>query len=333
MKSGASAFITNWDIHYDRLKLKCPMSCEHIAKPEKCQGHGCQSVGVNPIILREIFEKTKYLIRNVRHKNLVQYLALNVYLYESTVLIEVAQEFIEGESIRSICENGQSVNVAAIGKEVLDTMIYMQNKPTEVTHGYLNDKSIFLDKSGAYRISDYDLVPYLMYLKGIDILHKQSDVDALGTMIARLRDMMMKSTDDFIDECHSGRVIQYTDLLKHPFLSNNWYCNKKPRKNSHSIENFQIESQIGSGSFGIVLKAKQEVDKKFYAIKVIQMPENRNQYEKFAREAELISRINHKNVVRYITSWKQESVNLAEFRKQYSLCSDDESMSTESFSG
>lgn len=330
-QSGATAFLTNWDIHHDHFQLKCPMSCEYIAKPEKCQGH---KFNLFSPTLAELVEKAKYLIRNVKHKNLVRYLGLNVYYKQNIVRIQVAQEYIEGDSIRNLCQNGQLVNVAAIGKEVLESIVYVQNKPTEVTHGYLNDKSIFLDKSGTCRVSDYDLIPYLMYLKGHDILHKESDVSALGTLITQLRDVILKSTNDFIDECHSGRVIHSSDLRKHHFLSNNWYCHKKERKSSHSIENFQILSTIGHGSFGTVLKAKQEVDKKLYALKIIEMPENKNEYEKAAREAELISRINHRNVVRNITSWKQENVNLAEFRKQYSLESDDdfddESMVTDS---
>lgn len=329
--NGSAAFLTTWDFRMDECDLKCPITCEYIAKPGQCPGHDCED-RFSTIAL-DLVNRAKYLIRNVKHKNLVQYLGLNVYLiFDEFVRIQIAQEFIEGESIRNLCQNGQFMNVAAITKEVLESIIYVQKKPTEVVLGYLNDKSIFLDKSGVCRVSDYDLIPYLMYLKGNNILHEESDVSALGTLIAQLRDISLKSTNDFIDECHSGRVLQSSDLLKHNFLSNNWYCHKKERKNSHSIENFLIESEIGRGSFGAVLKAKHEVDKKLYAIKVVEMPAKKSEYEKFAREAELISRINHRNVVRYITSWTQENVNIAEFRKQYSLASDDESMTTESLS-
>lgn len=327
VKNGSIAFIKNWYFDINQIISKCPMSCEYIAKPEKCQGHGFDLFK----ILSEIVQKAKYLINNVKHRNLVRYLALNMYFRGPILRIQVAQEFIEGESIQSICENGRLVNVASISKEVLDSIIYMQNKPTEVTHGYLNDKSIFLDKSGLCRVADFDLIPYLMYLKGFDILHKESDVNALGNLVARLSDIIMKSTNDFIDQCHSGRIIHFSDLLKHHFLSNNWYCNEKPT-NNNKIENFHIENELGRGSFGVVLKAKQQVDKKFYAIKIIEMPEKQNEYEKFAREAELISRINHKHIVRHITSWKQQNVNLPEFRRQYSSCSDDESMETGTFS-
>lgn len=75
---------------------------------------------------------------------------------------------------------------------------------------------------------------------------------------------------------------------------------------------------LGQGSFGTVFKAKQHVDKKFYALKIISMPKRKNAYEKFSREAEIMADINHKHVVRYITSWKQ-TVNLPAFRQQYGI--------------
>lgn len=326
IKSGSVAFITVWDFEIDQIQTKCPMSCEYIAKPQKCKGHE----NVLRDILIGLAKRAKYLINNVKHKNLVRYLALNIYLCGPKLRIKVAQELIDGESIRSICENGQLVNVSAIGKEVLESIIYFQNKPTEITHGYVNDKSIFLDKSGMCRVSDFDLIPYLMYLKGVHNMHNESDVNALGNLIAQLRDIIMVSTNDFIDKCRGhGHVIQNSDLLKHHFLSNNWYCNKKPKnRNNQSIESFVIEKELGQGSFGVVLKAKQQIDKKSYAIKIVEMPEDKHQYEKAEREAELISRINHKNIARYITSWKQENVNLTEFREQYGSCIDDESMAT-----
>lgn len=58
------------------------------------------------------------------------------------------------------------------------------------------------------------------------------------------------------------------------------------------------------------------------------MPDNRNEYEKYAREAELISRIRHRNVVQTIASWTQKNVILPEFRRKYSIDFDDESMVT-----
>lgn len=198
------------------------MSCEYINQPQKCQRHskGTRSHYRSCLAVRDIIDRAKYLIKNVKHKNLVRYVGLNVYYCRYPILkIQIAQEFIDGESIRSIRENGKKINVSAIGEEVLESIIYMQNKPTEVTHGYLNDKSIFRDKNGRYRVADYGIFKYLMYLKGTDRLNNVSDVNALGNLIAYLGDTSLESTSDFINQCQSGRLFQYSDLFNHKFLS------------------------------------------------------------------------------------------------------------------
>lgn len=302
------------------------MSCEYIAKPSKCEGHR----NTIKAILKEFHTRANFLIKRIEHKNLVRYVACRGALDDHFLRIYLAQEFVEGESIRSICENGQLLNISAVGKEVLESIIYLQNKSNGITHGYMSDKTVFLDNSGVCRVTHYNLIPYLMYLNGVYDIHKESDMNALGKLIDQLSGILLKSSHDFVTKCCSGRIVNNSGLLKHPFISN-VYHNEKSTKSGLSIENFDIEKELGRGSFGIVLKAKQHVDKNIYAIKIIVMPENKNVYEKFSREAELMAGINHKNIVRYITSWKQK-VNLPEFRKQYDICSDDESMGSESSS-
>lgn len=336
LRNGRKAFITSWEFEIDQLGSKCPISCPYIAKPEECQGHGNATETFNAILM-ELTDRGKYLINNVHHKHLVRYVNVDLlmtieklhdYVYTGTpkFIVEIAQEFIEGESIRSICENGHLGDDRKIGKEVLESITYLENKPTVITHGYLNDKSIFMDQSGVCRVADFDLIPYLMYLKGVHKLHQECDLKALGNLMEQLKDITTKQSNDFVEQCRSGRVIHNSDLLKHQYLSDNRPCRKREPKSDISIENFKIEEKLGGGSFGVVLRAKQETDERSYAIKLVAMPENRNEYEKAAREAELISRINHKYVVRYITSWKQQNVNLTEFRNQYGLPGDDESM-------
>lgn len=295
------------------------MSCEYIAKPPECQGHK----NVIHAILKEFHARANYLIQKVKHKNLVRYLGVDSSVYGSLLEIRVAQEFVEGDSIQEICESGQLLNVSVVGKEVLESIIYLQNKANGITHGFLNDKSIFMDKNGVCRVADYNLIPYLMYLKGEYCLHRESDLNAIGNLVNKLSDAMKKASEDFINKCCSGRIVTSEKLLEHPFVSR-LYRTKKPSQNGLSVDSFDIETCLGCGSFGTVLKAKQRVDNKHYALKIIVMPESENLYDKVSREAELMSTVDNKNVVRYITSWKQHGVNLPAFRNEYNIPLDDD---------
>ncbi|GCC17119.1 hypothetical protein chiPu_0017455 [Chiloscyllium punctatum] len=64
------------------------------------------------------------------------------------------------------------------------------------------------------------------------------------------------------------------------------------------IDGFSQFEEIGGGAFGHVYKAKNNVDGQYYAIKEVSM-----QNEKTKREAESLAKTEHRNIVRYHTSW------------------------------
>ena len=67
---------------------------------------------------------------------------------------------------------------------------------------------------------------------------------------------------------------------------------------------FEIINFIGKGAFGDVLKVRNILDNRQYAIKRIPLTyKNKQLYRKMTREVELLSRLNHENVVRYYNSW------------------------------
>lgn len=237
----------------------------------------------------------------------------------------LVQEYIDGESIRSLRNRGKMPNIASIAKEILLAISYLRDMHIPITHGYLNEKSIFLDKSGKCRVADFDLIPYLMYLKGTHEIHQRSDLDTLGLMLQTQSQQVVQTMNNFINQCCSGRVFSYSKLMKHPFLSNEW-CQTSAilhEQKQSLLEHFDIEKQLGSGGFGDVLQAKHRTDKRSYAIKFIEMPnKSKKELEQMEREVEIISGITHKHVVRYITSWKQK-INRSELRKY--IDDDDES--------
>uniref|UniRef100_A0A182WF08 non-specific serine/threonine protein kinase n=1 Tax=Anopheles minimus TaxID=112268 RepID=A0A182WF08_9DIPT len=69
---------------------------------------------------------------------------------------------------------------------------------------------------------------------------------------------------------------------------------------------FELLSYLGKGAYGDVLKVRNKLDNREYAIKRIRLPaRSKHFYKKMIREVELLSRLNHENVVRYYNSWTE----------------------------
>ncbi|XP_060526951.1 eIF-2-alpha kinase GCN2 isoform X2 [Cylas formicarius] len=67
---------------------------------------------------------------------------------------------------------------------------------------------------------------------------------------------------------------------------------------------FEIMELLGKGAFGDVLKVKNKLDGRFYAIKRIKLnPQKKVLNKKIGREVMLLSRTLHENVVRYYNAW------------------------------
>lgn len=65
---------------------------------------------------------------------------------------------------------------------------------------------------------------------------------------------------------------------------------------------FEILKWLGKGGFGDVIKVKNKLDGRFYAIKRIPLNPTQKQFtRKITREVKLLSRLNHENVVRLVS--------------------------------
>ena len=83
-----------------------------------------------------------------------------------------------------------------------------------------------------------------------------------------------------------------------------------PTSDAHSRlkTEFVILRSLGSGAFGDVIKVKNKLDGRLYAIKRITLnPQRVSLTRKITREVKLLSRLNHENVVRYYNSWMELS--------------------------
>ncbi|KAJ2660706.1 eukaryotic translation initiation factor 2-alpha kinase [Coemansia sp. RSA 1200] len=64
---------------------------------------------------------------------------------------------------------------------------------------------------------------------------------------------------------------------------------------------------VGKGGFGSVVKARNLIDGRFYAIKKVKLdPRDNEGNKKIFREVTTLSRLHHQNIVRYYTTWVEE---------------------------
>ncbi|XP_059478239.1 eIF-2-alpha kinase GCN2 isoform X2 [Neocloeon triangulifer] len=72
---------------------------------------------------------------------------------------------------------------------------------------------------------------------------------------------------------------------------------------------FEVLKWLGKGAFGDVLKVKNKLDARVYALKRIKLnPRNKTLIRRITRECKLLSRLNHENVVRYYNSWIESAL-------------------------
>lgn len=303
---GKDVFITTWKFHLESIRRKCPISCTEIFIEPKCRDH-------TDDIVETFKTRAKFIIENVKHTNLVRYVDVNCEISDENLVVNLVQEYIEGVSVKSMSEQGILPSLAPIAEWLLKAVSYLHSINPKINHGYINNGSIFLGKSAVYRVADYHLIPYLMYLKGTHtFVHAMADAHALGNLVDTNHKIVNRCARDFIKKCQSEPLC---DLLKHTFLSNVHTGDANTIYDGPLLNHFEINGKLGKGSYGSVLKAKNLTNQESYAFKLIELPSgSKGKYEKVKREVELISKLKHENVVEYINSWEQ-NVNAAELKK------------------
>ncbi|CAH8629684.1 unnamed protein product [Schistosoma haematobium] len=91
-------------------------------------------------------------------------------------------------------------------------------------------------------------------------------------------------------------------------------------QNQYLLDNFDPLVFIGDGGFGTVYKTRHKIDGKAYAIKKISGSRSRDTLELAKSEVYTMSRLNHVNIVRYITSWLDYEWISVESNSEVSNC-------------
>lgn len=75
-----------------------------------------------------------------------------------------------------------------------------------------------------------------------------------------------------------------------------------PRASSRWKDDWEELERLGKGAFGSVVKARNKIDGRIYAVKKVRLSPGRHD-EKIMREVNALSRLNHRFIVRYYTTW------------------------------
>lgn len=339
-ENGQLLYITEWSFKYSQLESKCTINCN--SDSSKCGGHSLDEIvtGIETEIMH---------LMQIRHKNLVTYEGVLCSRRKEGVIIYLMQEFVHGTSANSITNalGWSNSGVSTVAKGVLEALIYLHNNG--ISHSNLDAGQIFMDNSGVCRVTDFSFISYMNYLMGISKTSKQTggDLPALGHLIESMPQLLNPDMFDFIEQCKSERTLTASDLIEHPFLLPHRLNNTaiatpivvRDRKVSDLVPmhtqvltplgrcrletEFEVMQWLGRGAYGDVLKVKNILDNRQYAIKRIPLTAHSRQiFKKMTREVELLSRLNHENVVRYFNSWI-ENTSPTDLKK-YAQIDDDE---------
>lgn len=302
---GKEVFLTTWSINVNEIITKCPISCDQIYN---CCDH---EHGDLITLVKAFKERANYLIQNVDHRNLVHYIDVSCTETNEVLTIHLVQDYIKNaKSVRCLAGDKVLPDLAPIAEWMLKVLSYLEKMKPQINHGFINDGSIFIDSSGAYRVADYHLIPYLMYLKGTRIVFQTNDLKALGSFMNRRNEIVQSCSKDFIGKCCSDESEwSCQELLAHQFLSNVHIGEATTTYNGPLLNQFEFngpQDVLGCGRDGIVIKVRHPTNDEYFALKIIKIPiASKGRYTKAQREIKLIPKVSHKRVVEYYDSWEQ----------------------------
>ncbi|KAG0215957.1 hypothetical protein BGX28_007183 [Mortierella sp. GBA30] len=183
-------------------------------------------------------------------------------------------------------------NIPKLTKDIISRMFEMDAKKRPSAADLLNDPFL-----GDEATKDSALTQFHMYRDtesdsklGIRRSHPPSAINIplprVGRESSRLDDMYV---DDSINQLNTT-----------PPTGNNLY--------SRYRSDFEEIEFLGRGGFGEVVKARNKLDGRFYAIKKIKLdPRDNVTNRKILREVTTLSRLHHQFVVRYFTTWFEDA--------------------------
>ncbi|XP_064459751.1 eIF-2-alpha kinase GCN2-like [Ornithodoros turicata] len=273
----------------------------------------------------------------LRHSALLHYLG-SLFVPERGAFY-LLQEFARGSSLRSYVSRAINIDGAQLRRYlqgILQALAYLHEH--SVAHQDLRDSDVFID-GDVVRVANYSLSYKLAALRhGIRAKKKKGDVYQLGLLAHTLVKGQKEETDniipsddhfqDFLRRC-SCEQEEYrwscNQLLSHPFIIGETSISpaisdvvdfEPAVPLSHTAltcsrlqADFDMLGELGRGGFGRVFKVRSKLDGRTYALKRVKFNARRSRFDKvITREVKILSRLDHRNIVRYYGSWTEETI-------------------------
>jgi hypothetical protein len=180
------------------------------------------------------------------------------------------------------------------------------------------------NKQTEHLSKDIQLSILVSALLDIVFVNKKNNLNKILSLLQKY-DIL---NNDFVDYNYSESKFKIKHLLNSLLVDNNInritndndenadknniiiYSKKKRNENleNNYSNNFIELENIGNGSYGSVYKVYHKYEKNLYAIKKVHISNEllKDNFDIF-REIQLFSKLNHKNIVRYYSSWLNDN--------------------------
>ena len=222
-------------------------------------------------------------------------------------------------------QNDKSINLYdEPNSEEFDLSLNYSNNDEEINNDDTNNLIIsnLNNKQTEHLSKDVQLSILVSVLLDIVFVNKKNNLNKILSLLQKY-DIL---NNDFVDYNYSESKFKIKHLLNTLLMENNIktltnenkknniiiYSKKKRNENleNNYSNNFIEVENIGNGSYGSVYKVYHKYEKNLYAIKKIHITNEliKDNFDIF-REIQLFSKLNHKNIVRYYSSWLNDYGN------------------------
>lgn len=165
---------------------------------------------------------------------------------------------------------------------------------------YLSLLRKMLHRTEQHRGNARELLDEIKQLKDLPTNHpgllQTSNQDALTTSLILPRDHQLQNTVSSREQdtvnARVGSFWQLRNLALPTFQPVSRY-----------LSDFEEVEFLGKGAFGVVVKARNKLDERFYAVKKVHLSSSAAEEERTMREIMALSRLDHPHIVRYVTCW------------------------------